>query len=123
MRKVKFTNMPRQHLQVIQNELLNYAQGFTEHLKRPDMHTDFIYSVTQVDIANALWRKFRTKIESGVLNLRFSVSASEATIILHACSNASVIAIDPYVANVGEMYKNQIDHQLKSYNTVFLIQQ
>lgn len=123
MRKVKFKAMPRQHLQVIQAELLNYAQGFAEHLKRPEEHTEFIYSVTQVDIANTLWRKFRTKIESGTLSMRFSVTASEAVAMLNACANAAIMSTDHYVANVGEKYKNEIDQQLKSYNTVYLIQQ
>lgn len=123
MIKVKFKDVTREHLQTLQAELLDYANGFKDELQKPEQYDDFMNAVLQIDIAGALWRKFRTKLESGVVNMRFSVSSSEAVILLNVCTNAALMDINPYIAHVGETYKNLIDHQLKSYNTVYLIQQ
>ncbi|WP_417365610.1 hypothetical protein [Flavobacterium beibuense] len=114
MRTIKLTKVSRKHIEILQEEIYNYAQGFKEHLKRPENHSVYLYSIAQADIASNLWYLLRKKIESDKNVQSFSLPASEAIVLLNACANASLLSADKYVANVTEIYKNEIDQQLKS---------
>lgn len=116
MKKVSLKKVPAAHLQVLQDEVLNYANGFTEYLKKPEEYTQFYYSVQQVDIANRLWFFLRPRIESGQPECSFSLKVHEAVVLLNACSNASVLSSDDYTRHVAEVHKGEIDNQLKSIN-------
>lgn len=117
MIKVKFSKVPAAHLQILQSELLYYAEGFNEHLKKPEDYTVFLYSIAQVDIAQKLWFSFRTKLENGQKSFSFMLSASEAVCLSIALTNTTTFTDKEYVANVAHTYINIIDHQFKSLNT------
>jgi len=114
MKNIVLKQVKVRHMVVLQEELGTYAEGFKEYLAKPQETTDFMYSVSQVDIASVLWLMFRKKIEVNKVVKTLTLKPSEAVALFNACSNSSVISDDSHTIHVCMMYMNELDEQIKS---------
>jgi hypothetical protein len=115
MDTIKFTKVERDELEVLQNELIQYANiqefGYF-HLGVED----FLNAVIAVDVAKKLAKALRPKIESNQELFTIKISASEAAIIYKSCFwlRAGRTVYQTLIAN---KYKDFINQELVSYPT------
>jgi|GEM_PF-4840458 len=123
MKTITLSKVPPDHLQILQSELLVYAEGFRDHLKNTEEHGVFLYSIGQVDTAKTLFKNLRPKVEKNK-KVTLTLKLTEAAVLLNACGNATVLSTHEYVVHVTEIYKELINHELKSMSlTIYLLDQ
>lgn len=114
MIQVSLKKVHRDHLEVLQEQLLNYSDIFRAKLADPQNMVAFYHSVLTVDICDRLWKQLRNRLETTRNRTTFTMKASDAVVLFHSCTVTLQTNQDPFVQLVCRTCIDIIDQQLKS---------
>ncbi|MEN2415520.1 hypothetical protein [Flavobacterium mesophilum] len=107
--KITIKKISWHELEVLNVEL----RMFASLLSAIDIKDDFLNTIISIDIARALYYKFRTKIENRKENYSLNLTISEAATLLQCCTYDNPVKTD-FSKNVKIKLSSDLDQQLKS---------
>ncbi|OIQ22020.1 MAG: hypothetical protein BM557_01180 [Flavobacterium sp. MedPE-SWcel] len=117
MKKIKLEKVSHSEVVALQSICQDYNRSLTIRLK-PQLSVLYFETILYVDVLVKLVLFFRTKIENNRDTHNFSVTISQAVILLYSCQQTiNLYCVDPrneYLYHIAEKYKNLLDQKLKS---------